>query len=310
MPYRILCFDGGGVRGVYTARLLQRLVEAVPALLHGADLLAGTSTGGLLALGLAAGTSPADLVTFYHANAARIFDRSWSREVAALDGLAGAEYDNQQLKQSLDTIFGTRRLEQLATKVLIPSFQLDNQAPQATQRHWKPKFFHNYPGPDSDGAELVVDVAMRTSAAPIYFPTYQIYIDGGVVANDPSMAALAQALDRDTGRQRLEDLSLCSLGTGANPVYIAGHDLDWGLAHWAKPLVSLVIDGLMGVAEYQCTRLLGDRYFRLQPLLPKPIALDDAAATGKLIADADRVDLTAAVAWLNAHFMPDATRAV
>ena len=75
--------------------------------------------------------------------------------------------------------------------VLIPSFQLDNQAPHAGQRQWKPKFFHNYPGPDSDGAELVVDVAMRTSAAPIYFPTYQSYIDGGVVANDPSMAALA-----------------------------------------------------------------------------------------------------------------------
>jgi hypothetical protein len=71
----------------------------------------------------------------------------------------------------------------------------------------------------------------------------------------------------------------------------------------------LVIDGLMGVAEYQCTRLLGERYFRLQPLLPKPIALDDAAATGELIAAADRVDLTAAVAWLKTHFTPDAPRA-
>jgi uncharacterized protein len=304
MPYRILCFDGGGVRGVYTARLLERLGEHVPALLNEADLLAGTSTGGLIALGLAAGQSPANLVSLYHDNAQRIFDDSWTRDLATLDGLAGAEYDNQHLKRLVEGLFGATRLEQLAKKVLIPSFQLDNQAPQAGQRQWKPKFFHNYPGPDSDGMELVVDVAMRTSAAPIYFPTYQSYIDGGVVANDPSMAALAQALDRDTGRQRLEDLHVCSLGTGTNPVYIPGHDLDWGLAHWAKPLVSLMIDGVMGVAEYQCARLLGNRYFRLEPRLPKPIALDDAAASGALIAYADQVDLTAAVAWLNAHFTP------
>jgi patatin-like phospholipase/acyl hydrolase len=168
---------------------------------------------------------------------------------------------------------------------------------------WKAKFFHNYPGPDSDGNELVVDVALRTSAAPVYFPTYQVYVDGGVTANDPSMAALAQAIDKDTGDQKLEDLRLFSVGTGTNPTYIARHDLDWGVAQWAKPLVSMMIDGIMGVAEYQCRRLLDARYFRLEPELPKPVAMDDASAVGDLIADANAVDISASVDWLKTMFL-------
>jgi patatin-like phospholipase/acyl hydrolase len=302
MPYRIFCFDGGGVRGVYSARLLERLSEKVPAAIAKADLVAGTSTGGIIALGVAAGLAPAKLVALYRDNAKRIFDRSFTRDIAELHGLEGADYSNRSLKEILTGIFGRESLAQLTKKVLIPSFQLDNEANRPDERQWKPKFFHNYPGPDSDGTELAVDVAMRTSAAPIYFPTYQVYIDGGVVANDPSMAALTQALDPATGGQRLEDICLFSLGTGTNSVYIPGHDLDWGLARWAKPLVNLLIDGVMGVAEFQCGRILGPRYFRLQPLLPKPFALDDAAAVADLVEYAEQVNISGAVKWLSEFF--------
>jgi patatin-like phospholipase/acyl hydrolase len=302
MAYRIITFDGGGVRGVYTARLLERILTEVPGLIEKTHLLAGTSTGGIVALGLASGFSATRLVSLYRDNATRIFDSSWLHELADLHGLSGSEYDNSNLIAILKGEFGSTRLGQLGKKVLVPSFQLDNQDPQAGKRMWKPKFFHNFPGPDSDGDELVVDVAIRTSAAPVYFPTYQVYIDGGVVANDPSVAALAQALDKDTGAQKLEDLVLFSVGTGTNPTYIAGHDLDWGIAQWAKPLVSLMIDGVMGVAEYQCRRLLGGRYFRLEPQLPKPVALDDASAVTSLIGYANAVDIAAAVDWLKTTF--------
>jgi len=303
MTYRIMTFDGGGVRGVYTAVLLQRLADQVPGLLDRTELLAGTSTGGIIALGLASGRTPAELVSLYQDNAARIFDASWLHELADLHGLSGAEYDNRNLESILKSLFGSTRLGQLAKKVLVPSFQLDNQAPQAGKRMWKPKFFHNFPGPDSDGNELVVDVALRTSAAPVYFPTYQVYIDGGVVANDPSMAALAQAIDKDTGAQKLDDLLLFSLGTGTNPTYIAGRDLDWGVAQWAKPLVSLMIDGVMGVAEYQCRHLLTTRYFRLEPQLPKPIAMDDASEVDNLVKSALAENLSDAVNWLKTTFL-------
>jgi patatin-like phospholipase/acyl hydrolase len=302
MAYRIMTFDGGGVRGVYTAVLLQRVCEAVPGLLDRTQLLAGTSTGGIIALGLASGRTPAELVSLYQDNASKIFDDSWLHELADLHGVSGAEYENANLISILTTLFKSTRLEQLSKKVLVPSFQLDNQAAQAGKRKWKPKFFHNYPGPESDGLELVVDVALRTSAAPVYFPSYQVYVDGGVVANDPSLAAVAQAIDKNTGAQKLEDLVLFSLGTGTNPTYIAGHDLDWGIAQWAKPLVSLMIDGVMGVAEYQCRRLLPTRYFRLQPELPKPIALDDASAVDVLVQSAKDVDISDAVNWLKTVF--------
>ena len=298
--YRILSFDGGGVRGAYTAVLLDRLKQAVPDLITSADLLAGTSTGGIIALGLAAGHSTSELIALYRDNASRIFDRSWIRNLEDLHGLAGSEYDNTYLKGLLQGIFGHQKLEELAKRVLIPSFQVDAQDPSTGKHIWKPKFFQNFPGPGTDGGEFVLDVALRTSAAPVYFPTYQVYVDGGVVANDPSMAALAQALDAGTGNQKLEDILIFSVGTGSNPTYIAGQDLDWGIAQWAKPLVSLMIDGVMGVAEYQCIRLLGARYFRLKSELPKAIGMDDAAAVGELIALASQVDLTAAIAWLGA----------
>lgn len=304
MAYRILTFDGGGVRGVYTAVLLDRLAGALPGLLAATDLFAGTSTGGIIALGLAKGLVPAQLVTLYQTKAKEIFDASWLHDLAELDGLTGAHFDNEKLKGILAEIFSNTRLDQLAKKVLVPSFQLDNRDPQAGKRRWKPKFFHNFAGPDSDGSELALDVALRTSAAPTYFPTYQGYIDGGVVANDPSMAALAQALDHSTGGQRLDNVRLYSLGTGTNPTYIAGRDLDWGVAQWAKPLVSLMIDGVMGVAEYQCRRLLGEgAYRRIEPLLPKPIALDDVDAVTDLVEYAKNVPLEPEIEWLRANFL-------
>src|SRR5689334_20922503 len=107
MAYRIVSFDGGGVRGIYTAVLLQRLCEQVPDLTEKADLLAGTSTGGIIALGLAAGHPASELVALYRDNAAKIFDSSWLHELTDLGGLAGAEFDNKNLEHILIDIFKT-----------------------------------------------------------------------------------------------------------------------------------------------------------------------------------------------------------
>lgn len=302
--YHILSLDGGGIRGLYTAVLLQRLARAVPGFIQGADLLAGTSTGGLIALGLASGLRPADLVRLYRTKAGKIFDDSWLDDLMDLGRLRGAEYDNKNLKDVLQRLLGPRKkLKHLTKRVVIATFDLDNQGESGKVRMWKPKFFHNFPGPDSDGDELVVDVAMRTSAAPTYFPSYQGYVDGGVVANNPSMAALAQAIDADTGGQQLEQVRLFSMGTGLNPTYVEGDRLDWGMAQWVGPLVQLMIDGVMGVADYQCTRLLGKRYHRLAPLLPKPIAMDDWRKTEELVKYAERAAIGRTVRWLKANFV-------
>ena len=94
----------------------------------------------------------------------------WSRSAV----LSGSKYDNVNLKQILQETFGAKKLADLKPRVLIASFRLDNQAHDPSKRTWSPKFFHNFPGPDSDGESLVVDVAMETSAAPTYFPSYGV----------------------------------------------------------------------------------------------------------------------------------------
>jgi patatin-like phospholipase/acyl hydrolase len=307
--------DGGGIRGVYAARLVERLEGALPGLLGSVDLFAGTSTGGVIALALSAGATPAEIVAIYRDRGREIFDDSWFDNLKDVGKWAGADYDNRKLKEILKEFFetrrGKRRLDDLSPRrVLVPAFDLDycNRQDPASVRRWKPKFFHNYPGPGSDGAEGIVDVAMRTSAAPTYFPTYDGFIDGGVAANNPSMAALAQALDKDGGNKELGDLLLLSIGTGFNPTYIAGRSLDWGYAQWAKPLVSLMIDGAMGVVDYECSHILKDKYHRLDRPLPKSIPLDDYVKADLLIQLADKVDLAPTITWLkNVSWAQDTT---
>jgi len=304
MPaYRILSLDGGGIRGLYTAVLLDRLSDAMPDFLPKVDLFAGTSTGGIIALGLAAGLSPGHLVALYRDQARRIFDDSWLDDLKDLGRLRGAEYTNKSLKRELVRLFGAgKKLSQLGKRVLVPAFDLDNEGTAGQVRRWKPKFFHNFPGPDSDGGQLVVDVALRTSAAPTYFPSYQGYIDGGVVANNPSMAALAQALDAQTGKRKLAEVRLLSLSTGLSPAYVKGRRLDWGFGQWAKPLIEIMINGAMGVPDYQCARLLGRRYHRLEPVLPQAIAIDDWTKTEALVRFAKQAPLTPTITWLRRNF--------
>ncbi len=308
MKYRILSLDGGGIKGLLTAVLLERIVAAFPQFIANVDLIAGTSTGGIIAISLASGLAPADVVDLYRNDGPAIFDASWVRNIKDLGDLTGAKYDNTNLHQILTRRFGAAlTLGALRKKVVVPAFDLDNsQDPYyaaavpagSVMRTWRPKFFHNFPGPDSDGDQLAVDVAMRTSAAPTYFPSYQHYVDGGVVANNPSMAAVAQALDTGTGGQQLGDLRVLSLGTGAVSQYIGGGNLDWGLGQWAGNFVPMMMGGVAGVADYQCQRLLGQRYCRLDPELAANIAMDDVSQIPTLAQMAAAVDIGPIVAWL------------
>jgi patatin-like phospholipase/acyl hydrolase len=302
-PFRIVSIDGGGIRGVFAATLLERLEEAVPGFLAKARLFAGTSTGGVLALGLAAGMSPRAIGSLYVEQGPRIFDDSWLDDLKDPGGLAGADYDSANLKTALLKLFGTQTLGELPRRVLVSTFDLDNQDRAASRRQWKPKFFHNFSGADSDAGEKLVDVAMRSAAAPTKFPSYQGYIDGGVVANNPSMAALAQALDRRNvraERARLEDVRLLSLGTGTCLRYVTGETLDWGYAQWLKPLFEILLQGSVGVADYECRQLLGSHYHRLAPIFTKGHVIedDDVGRVPELIGLAREVDLGAAIAWL------------
>ena len=177
------------------------------------------------------------------------------------------------------------------------------------KRSWKPKIFHNFPGNDSDGGELAYKVGLYTSAAPTYFPTVDGYVDGGVFANNPSMCALTQTQDARIGKLRpaLADVVLLSLGTGTSLVYIPGTRLDWGYAQWAKPLISLLMDGVSGIADYQCQKLLGEQYCRLAPVFPPGVSypLDAVKRVPEMVKFAEGIELTDTAKWLRKYWMTD-----
>lgn len=300
--YRILSLDGGGIRGVIEATLLGRLELWCPGFLKRADLIAGTSTGGILAIGLAAGMTPTELRDLYVEHAVEIF-------ADARVNVAKPRYDNKNLLKLLRGRIGDRTLGGLRQRVLISSFDLDNQdrfagiAPPGSRRTWKAKFFHNYPNDDSDGSELAVDVALRTSAAPTYFPIVDGFVDGGVIANNPAMCALAQALDAKRGAGRaLGDVRILSLGTGQNQAFIETDDTQWGLAQWMPHLVGVMIDGAMDLANYQCRQIMGEAYHRLNPLLDDDYGLDAVHRVASLNLLASECDIEPSIAWLQSNW--------
>jgi patatin-like phospholipase/acyl hydrolase len=298
-PYLVLSIDGGGIRGILTARILERIDQVLPGFLSKIDLFAGTSTGGLLALGLAAGMTPAQMRSLYEQCAERVFADSFFDDLKDLGQLVGAEFSAEPLRQVVSEFFPGTTLAQLPKKVLVATFKLDNECTQpGGVRRWKMKFFHNYPGADSDGSQSVVDVGVRTSVAPVYFPVYQGYIDGGVAASNPAMCALAQALHKSTGRQNLADIHLLSMGTGYNPHFLPVRDADWGITQWAPHLLNIMLEGDQDLVDYQCRQVLDGQYHRVNPVLPKPIGLGSIECIPDLLDTANQVDLSEVIGWL------------
>lgn len=304
--YRVLALDGGGIRGLVTTLLLQRIVS-VPGLenfLNDIDLVAGTSSGGLIALGLAHQVNLTELRNLFINSGPKIFDDSWLDDLVDLGKLRGADYAISPLRRELQRLFGSATLGQLKKRVLITSFDLDNEDPY--RRTWKPKLFHNFNGRGNDRSAPVYRVGLYTSAAPTYFPSVDGYIDGGVYASNPSMCALAQTQDkRYSPTPSIDQVVLFSLGTGTSLQYIKGRSHDWGYVQWVKPLMNLMLDGTTGIADYQCRQILDDRYQRFAPAFPpgQSVPMDDAAKIPYLIEFAESLSIRKAVNWLKKQWL-------
>jgi patatin-like phospholipase/acyl hydrolase len=292
--FRIISLDGGGIKGLVEIALLKQLKEGCPSILEKADMLAGTSTGGIVALCLASGMSLDATMSLYEKSADVIFKRNWLH----FFGLTGAKYKNDGLKKLVNKTFGDMRLGDIKKRVLISSFDLmsDN-----LPKRWKPKFFHNF-GDNKDDSVRVADIALYTSAAPTYFPSVDGFIDGGLMANNPSMAALCQALDDRYGDDlKVDDVALLSLGTGESYNYIKGREHNFGMLSVGK-IVNILLSGTESVPHYQCQVLLGDKYMRLNPFDADNIQMDDIDKIPELIDLGERQPIDRVLKWLRENW--------
>jgi hypothetical protein len=289
--YTILSLDGGGIRGLLTVCLLEKLEQRVPGFIESVHLFGGTSTGGIIALALANGIELEILRDLYEQKGSVIFNRTIARRLRSADGVLAARYDNEPLELMLKEMFGeSKKLGDLQKAVVVPTFDLYDEE----WKSWKPKIFHNFleraesPGGKEDRDVPVYKVALYTSAAPTYFPSIDGFVDGGVFANNPAMVTLGQA--RDSRKIEpippLESIRLLSVGTGAKLIGIKTKVNDWGYLQWGSRLIDLLMDGVAGIADYQCAQLLGDRgYHRLGIALPEDIdiAMDDVEKIPQLL---------------------------
>jgi patatin-like phospholipase/acyl hydrolase len=307
--YRVLSIDGGGIRGLIPIILLQRLSRkpTLQGWLDSVYLLAGTSTGGLISLGLANNLTLDELRNVYENRGPIVFQDSLWDDIKDLGSVIGSKYDITNLEEETHRILGDKKLRQLDKRVLVTAFDLDNESDDPASRIWKPKIIHNFPGTDSDGEMLAYKAALYTAAAPTYFPSVDGYIDGGVFANNPSMCALSLLQDSRVHGQcpPLSDIVLLSMGTGTILNYVSGATHDWGYAQWVKPLISILLDGVAGIADYQCEKFLKERYFRLAPSFSPGvnIDMDEVDQIPNLIEFAEQVDLTPTKVWIEKYWM-------
>ncbi len=278
---RILSIDGGGIRGLVGCRWLAGAEDALlaagkPGLLGSFDLLAGSSTGAIMAAGLAIGLSPAAMADLYreqrHAIFPGIAERLWSRAGRFFgEGPSAPKYDAKGLEKVLKQVFGKTTLGQAKLPLMVTSYDTVSRTP-VIFKSFKPEH-----------QELPLwEVCRASSAAPTYFPAHGMQvegracalIDGGVVANNPTACAIAEALRKDARAAQPQDLVVLSVGTGAHTRSISLQSArEWGALEWAVPIIDVLFDGSADSVDYIARYLVGDGYFRMQAELA--IGLDD-----------------------------------
>lgn len=287
---RILAIDGGGIRGIIAARILVEIERLAGRPLAGAfDLIAGTSTGGIIACGLGTKMTAQALLDLYVKRGAEIFSRTLWQEAQTLDGVAGPKYDAAPLERILKDVLGDMRLSDCGTPILVPSYAIELPAPESGPGSY---FFKSWREPDA----YLRDVGRATSAAETFFAPYRFanlagatgaYCDGGTFADSPGACALAD------GRRLWprDEFLLVAVGTGIKVSTIPyGEMKDAGLAKWATKLPSMFMDGQGDTVHYQLARAPGVTYFRLDAALNNgSTAMDDASAGNcmALIRDAE-----------------------
>lgn len=279
-PIRLLSIDGGGIRGLLPCKVLEFIELHTGKRVHELfDLVAGTSTGGLLGCGL---TKPspktaAEMRDLYIKRGPEIFSRTWGESLRKVGGLMGPKFGSAGIDKVLLEEFGDIRLKQAIIPTMLTAYETMIR---------KPVFFTSW----GNGNNFMRDVCRASSAGPTYFPPayfgenlpYNTYVDGGLIANNPSVVALTEASNL-YGVSR-ENVVVLSLGTGSDEQPIEYEKAKtWGALNWIRPLISVMMDGVSAKDAYIMDEIIPlPNYLRLQAVLTGPLAEMDNVEPGNL----------------------------
>jgi patatin-like phospholipase/acyl hydrolase len=268
MTFQILALSGGGFRGLFTCSVLARLEEQARCPLHECfDLISGTSAGGIIALGLAMGKKAETIQEMFLQHGEEIFPRGetpktrLARMQARWFEWRHPKYDGTVLRNKIEGVLGAdTKLGEALTRVLVPTVNMTKGSVQMFKTAHNPKLMNDY-------KLKAVDIAMATSAAPLYFPMAEVgnsyFIDGGVVANAPDLCAVHEAVQFLD--QKIEDISVMSIGTTTSKFSLptsAGRN--FGQRDWLENhrLSSTIISSQQQLVDFMLKHQLGDRYVR------------------------------------------------
>lgn len=285
--FTVLSIDGGGVRGIFAAAVLAGLErDTGTRIVDHFDLVVGTSTGGIIALGLGAGMSPEEILALYVDNADAIFPARRRHILVRPLSLVRAKYKADGLRQVLQRVFGDMLLCESSVPLVIPTYNIGENAVYLFKTPHHDRLRRDWRVP-------MWQVAMATTAAPTFFPAYSLpsdhvrLVDGGVWANSPSMVGVVEAVSMFG--QSLEQIRLFSLGTTVAATYRPRRLDRGGLIHWVQsPNVAQVLLAAQSQGAFTASEhLLGrGRAFRLSPPAPESLAKLDAADARDLLASA------------------------
>jgi patatin-like phospholipase/acyl hydrolase len=272
--FQILALDGGGAKALFTAHVLARLEQDLDVSIKDSfDLIAGTSAGGILALALGAGLTPSQIVAHYKELIETVFPSMRRRLWWRPRQLVAPIYDGDALRTSLTKVLGERLLGDSAKRLVIPAWDVQRGVVHIFKTPHHARLARDWHIP-------MVDVAVATSAAPLYFPAARVdgqrLIDGGVWANNPSVVAIAEAVSMlDVPLTSIKVLNVGTIDQFTNHPKRLDHG---GLLNWAKPIAPLILNAGSRGGQCIAEHLIGkDAYTRFDARVPGDLyALDSA----------------------------------
>ena len=252
--FKVLSIDGGGIKGLYSARILEQFEQRFNC--HIADyfdLICGTSTGGLIALGLSLKIPVSAISNLYYKRGKQIFRKRGNISSLLKQFFLGSKYNNKELEKALQEMFGERTLADSHCLLCIPAFSLTDGRPFIF------KYDHKEGCLSRDNKTKYVKVALATSAAPTFLPLVTIdtydrkqFIDGGVYANNPTLIGVTEALRYFVGKdkkfQQLMVMSIGSLEPNPGRRFVTKHNRS--VLDWNKDLIATFFEGQAYITSY------------------------------------------------------------